>query len=392
MDVPRPRRSPYPRLARAIGVGMAGVVGVAAGIGVLAKASIVWLEKTTPLAAATTSPARPVGVEIPETYELANVAIALTNFAERRRHTIYRDSPYYASVMARFGERRTHPLITRLNEQLDGPNEWRAFYGFRENSVSFEIEGERLRRSSRYPAAIWRGNVFADDSALVADFARVTNFHEFYEKNRAFYRGQIAEYQRETPIAKMWDWLEARFPNRYDRYRVVFSPLSYGSHSTQRFTEGGVSETIMFIAGPFATATAVNSRLREAIASKIVFTEIDHNYVNPVSDRHRERIDSVFADIRAWNHDTQGGMYDYAYSTFNEYMTWGVFSLYALDTFDRETFDALQADLVKQMEGPRGFVRFGAFNKKLLEVYQAERSHLDIDRVYEMMLTWAASS
>ena len=265
MDVPRPRRSPYPRLARAIGVGMAGVVGVAAGIGVLAKASIVWLEKTTPLAAATTSPARPVGVEIPETYELANVAIALTNFAERRRHTIYRDSPYYASVMARFGERRTHPLITRLNEQLDGPNEWRAFYGFRENSVSFEIEGERLRRSSRYPAAIWRGNVFADDSALVADFARVTNFHEFYEKNRAFYRGQIAEYQRETPIAKMWDWLEARFPDRYDRYRVVFSPLSYGSHSTQRFTEGGVSETIMFIAGPFATAKAVNSRMREAI-------------------------------------------------------------------------------------------------------------------------------
>jgi hypothetical protein len=48
----------------------------------------------------------------------------------------------------------------------------------------------------------------------------------------------------------MWKWMEGQFPQRYQGYKVIFSPLIGGAHSTQKFSDDGYSETVMFISGP----------------------------------------------------------------------------------------------------------------------------------------------
>jgi len=48
------------------------------------------------------------------------------------------------------------------------------------------------------------------------------------------------------------------------------------------------------------------------------FTEIDHNYVNPVSDNYIADIDEAMSNLGRWY---KGGSYGSPYAAFKEYMT-----------------------------------------------------------------------
>ena len=130
----------------------------------------------------------------------------------------------------------------------------------------------------------------------------------------------------------------------------------------------------------------------EGQLSRILFTEIDHNYVNPKTDRMGKQIipifkqnkwiDSTLVDRDGFNDSKIGG----AKSVFNEYMTWAAFTLYLHDNFSKEDFDFINKSAEKLMIEGRRFVRFKEFNEKLLEMYLARKEGEKVSDMYPKIL------
>jgi hypothetical protein len=332
---------------------------------------------------------RPVIVEVPEVYELANVILALTNYQTLAAHTVFA-GPYVTQVRTRFAGMRDHPLVTTLNTRLTSSGSWNydAYYGFRENSFVYHFGAAGLEHSSAYTRA-WGGtDVFSAEIKRVEEFAIRSGFRAFYADHIALYEDQIRRYQELVSVDRMWLWLETRFPVRYDRYRIVFSPLINGSHSTQRFTTGGVRETVMFIAGPDVVSSTVDARLRTAHLERLVFTEIDHNYVNPATDRYNGAVRRIFDNVSFWNGDRNN--YRSSTATFNEYMTWAVFNLYARDAYDAATSAAIRENVITSMVLNRRFHKFREFEQVVQDVYSAAVSQPCISNLYGEILHRAA--
>jgi hypothetical protein len=306
-------------------------------------------------------------VEVPEVYELGNIILALTNYQSLAGHTVL-PGPYLTRVGAQFVGMRDHPLIAELNTRLTSGGSWNydTYYGFRENAFVYEFGLTSLARKPGYTRAWGGADIFTRELQRVEDFSNRSGFRAFYAGEAPFYEGQVRRYQELVSIERMWRWLEERFPNRYDRYRIVFSPLINGSHSTQRFTTAGVRETIMFVAGPDLFPDTVSVPMKTAHLERLVFTEIDHNYVNPATDRYRKRINQIFANVASWNGNAAS--YRSPVATFNEYMTWAVFDLYARDAYDPVTAAAIRENVIWSMVQYRRFHRFREFQQVVADV------------------------
>jgi hypothetical protein len=317
-------------------------------------------------------------VEIPETFELANIAIAISERGLEDPYRVNKNGAYYQKVLDHFLPFQDHPLIAE-------PDLVRNFgYPFRDNSICCRFDGNRIVPGGLY-SSMRRPDLFRKHLAQLEDFARVSGFREFYRENLPFYREQIELYRQKVPVRQMWTWLEDRFPARHDCYKVVFSPLVGGSHETCSFANQGFSETIMFVSGPGESKDTSN-KVEEGLLARTVFTEIDHNYVNRVTDRYADRVDQALGDLDLWNHQEN---YRTVKMTFNEYMTWSVFLLYARDTYDADTFQQVNRHVVNQMVHSRKFVHFGQFNNRLLQLSTQGASDRSISDLYPAVLTWA---
>src|SRR5688572_21258560 len=124
---------------------------------------------------------RPVIVEVPEVYELANIILALTNYRSLAAHTVL-GGPYLMEVRTHFDSMRDHPLIAALNTRLTSSGSWNydVYYGFRENSFVYSFGPTGLVHSPTYARA-WGGtDVFNQETKRVADFANRSAFRAFY--------------------------------------------------------------------------------------------------------------------------------------------------------------------------------------------------------------------
>lgn len=205
------------------------------------------------------------------------------------------------------------------------------------------------------------------------------------------YEGVIEEADRLCDFRGMRAWIEKEFPQRHDAYRIVYSPLRGAFHFTVTVRDGrDASEILMFVAPPVhvhadpdlgtdSDADADRRMTRRGRACRIVFTEIDHNYVNPTSDGYLDEIERALPDWETWN---ESGAYRSAYATFNEYLTWALFSLYALETYPPEEAEAMVEAKVRRMEESRGFVRYRAFNEALVALYRSRAPEETVASLY----------
>ncbi|NJL77505.1 MAG: DUF4932 domain-containing protein [Saprospiraceae bacterium] len=239
-----------------------------------------------------------------------------------------------------------------------------GFYFDENNSIIKDATYEKLNWNTR--------NLVEPHITQLEDFVTQTGFREFYVNNKKYYDKLIEELKVQMPIEKQWKWLEERFPIKYDNYRITFSPLVYGSHSTNRFEIDNFKQTVMFIRGPIESQSW-SEKVKEGLMTRVVFTEIDHNYVNPISDEFIHEINEIFYDRNKWTAGKFTDGYSDAYSVFNEYMTWAVFSLYALDSFEENDFKIINERVETQMTDWRGFLRFSEFNQKMIELYKNKK-------------------
>ncbi len=331
--------------------------------------------------------------EVPEVYELMNVMISLTKAASEDHNMIEKRRRYHEKVLDRFSDYKGLRIIDTLNKYIpkayDGDS-YSAYYSFTMNACGFlfdennRITHDEIIRNMGFSST----NPIFQNLALIQEFAEESKFREFYAENRAYYDSLTYTFHKLTDIPKMKNWLQQKFQMEYGSYRFVFSPLTGGAHATQRFEDNGFSQTVMFINAPsdFRNATALQKSLR---MSRVVFTEIDHNYVNLVSDRFLEKIRQSFGKRAFWvNPDFEPSYYATPYLYFNEYMTWALYSLYLLDHYDQDEIEEYLVQYERFMEKNRGFLQFGAFNRKLIAIYK-RGSEWDIETTYLELLSWS---
>ena len=198
------------------------------------------------------------------------------------------------------------------------------------------------------------------------------------------------------PVIKMWEWLEKNFTSRFDAYKIVFSPLIGGSHSTQNFTfftnDGSIyHECVMFVNGP-ERYNNVEKEINIGLASGTVFTEIDHNYVNPVTSKYRKEIDNIFKNDHIWMVRNSSNLgYDKGEYVFNEYMTHAVFCLYMNEYYEGETARYVIDKRIELMEKRRGFIKFREFFNKLSELYIKRDNNDKVSDLYPQIIEWAST-
>lgn len=321
----------------------------------------------------------------PEVYELMHVVLALTPTG-RRDCLLQRDTPYHRAVIAHFDVYRNHPLVAEI-EKLIAADRWNyttlgdaAGYEFKDDRIVF---GGVYRKIAVHPEA-----KFADYHPLAEDFARVSGFQAFFKTNQIQYQPALAHYRQQVPVARMWAWLETQFPDRYDSYQLNLSLLMGCFHFTNSGQDNDFAETRMFVPLPNLPARPLTV-VESTALNRMVFTEIDHNYVNPVTTRHNKQLDKAMKNWRDWNSGSGG--YESKFLTFNEYMTWAVFTLYVYDTTTPEVFAQIRADKTEWVDSfmvNRGFKRFPAFNAHLLSLYKARKPNQTIVDLYPDVLDW----
>ncbi len=322
--------------------------------------------------------------QIPEVYELANIILYLSDCSVLTgNHS--ENSEYAKLVLNQFGPFRSHPLIQILNKTCSNGNHWSTYYGFRENSMCFKFDENSLLQYSTSYKHVYNdnsdilGGEFRNLLYLVQDFANQTDFRSFYKNNNKYYRKLESRQKKLQPIRKMWKWLEADFPQRYNSYKVIFSPLIEGSHSTQNFFKGSYQkpefkECLMFINSPenIDFKSEYSERIKEGIMSGIVFTEIDHNYVNPASADNIKAIRDLIKNKDLWATKNAQENYRTEYAIFNEYMTHSLFCLYVKENYKEKEGSEIVNQRIKLMER-RGFFKFDQFNEKLIHLLKGRK-------------------
>ncbi len=329
-------------------------------------------------------------VEVPEVQELVHILFAVTDRGLADMDLVDHETPYYQRVMAHFMPFKNERIVETLHKQLEGSVFIKgngAYARMKMDACGFYFLDNKIVKDSIYPQLNWDDkNYLSKYLPALEAFAQKSNFRAFFQQNRPCYDSLIVKTKQQLPIDKQWKWLEERFPNRYNHYRITFSPLVNGSHSTNRFENGGFKQTVMFICAPFEN-TELSPKIVEGLMTKIAFTEIDHNYVNPITDKYRDEINKIFNNRAKWASGNAAKSYGSPYSVFNEYMTYAVFCLYIFDTFEASDFRQIMVRTEQQMVNNRGFDQFKAFNQQMLALYRSQ-SPQTIEALYPLILEW----
>jgi hypothetical protein len=100
--------------------------------------------------------------------------------------------------------------------------------------------------------------------------------------------------------------------------------------------------------------------------SGIVFTEIDHNYVNDATRQHIDAVNALMTDKDFWATQAAQKNYPSTFAIFNEYMTHALFCLYVTETYEKELAQQIIEKRVLLMDR-RGFIKFKPFMDILLQ-------------------------
>jgi hypothetical protein len=325
----------------------------------------------------------------PKVHELVNIAFALTNVGKNDHNMVNNETEYYDKVITYFDKYKNHSLIDSLNQNMQN-DPYNYYYNLKMNACMYSFNEEnKIVNNSPYIRLGWGGDNYLEELLpLLENFANESEFEKFYSQNYAYYQSLIDTYYKVLPINKMWQWLEKRFSQRYDSYKIYFSPLVGGAHSTEDFSDNGYKEIVMYVNAPIFPKeyTLIENEME---ASRVVFTEIDHNYINPISDKLSDEINNSFSFRFYWVLDDPGlNGYPTPYKVFNEYMTWSLYSLYCADTFSKEDYDKCISKVENIMVQKRGFIKFKEFNQKLLEIYSNDKNIEMIDLI-KSILEWS---
>jgi hypothetical protein len=332
-------------------------------------------------------------VEIPEVQELAKILVALSKGGSTDSGITNMRTAYYREVKAHFEPFKNHPVIDTINKYIKDGSDSSYWYYYdwkmNANGYAFTKEGKIVNKGIIRKMGFGVTNdPFVKYADMAADFAAKSGFRKFYASHKRYYDSLLRDYSKYNPLKEMKSWLEQQFPYKYDYFLITYSPLTSGAHSTGNFEDNGFKQTVMFIAG-ITINSNYNQAINEMLNSRVVFTEIDHNYVNPVADKYAKDINRAMKDKVKWGKGLDdNSSYADPMSTFKEYMTWAVFTLYCLDTYQESDVMTYIEHMERQMEQRRGFNNFKAFNRELMRLYLLYKKSKKSYELYPEIIEW----
>lgn len=334
-------------------------------------------------------------VEIPEVHELANIMVAISKVGQIDSNMVDMTTKYHQEVLDYFLKYKKHPAIDTINKYIVKPldNEsYYYYYALKMNACGYffdennKIIDDGVIHNMGFESP---KNPFISNSDLFENFSKTTNFRAFYVAHKDYYSSLITDYKTLNPIDKMQQWLEKKFGFVYGNYSVLFSPLVGGAHATKSFEDNGFEQTVMYVCRS-EYKEGSSKTMNEIRNGRVVFTEIDHNFVNPVSDTYSNEIDSAFSNRVKWVNDSKSGATAYGtpYMVFNEYMTFAFYSLYCLDRYSKADCEAYLPDMEALMVKGRGFESFENFNRYMMQLY-IDRPEISVKELYKEMFSWS---
>ena len=324
-------------------------------------------------------------IEIPEVYELAHIIMAVKYQNSNYNYFIQKNTSYFQTVIKSFSSFKSLELFKNFAyTETDFINN----YSFRENSYRYTFESEQIFSKNIYLKKYWEPNIFEKHLNEIQNFSDQSDFLNFYSNHYEYYESQIALFDSLIPVQDMWSWLESQFSTEYDCYKILISPLTTGSHSTQRYITNNFKESIMFISGLNKEIYSFDT-LNILLNMRYLFTEIDHNYVNPISEKYNTELNSAMKDLSVWKKNSEiNELYYNAYKIFNEYMTWAVYDLYILERYPDKWFQLGNERTIKKMVNDRGFIKFKEFEDYLINIYINRTENEKIEDLYPQILEW----
>lgn len=338
-----------------------------------------------------------VTIEINEVQELAHVLMAITDIGLKDSNLINHDSEYYDNVIKCFAPYRDHKAVRIVDSLL---NESIIYYIFlSSNANGFAFNKNKLIRTNIYtfPAKGVGTVEISEDPMLkyqkeLEDFVIVTDFRRFYAENKPFYDRIKQDYEKYGEIDKQKEWLEKKFDYKINSYRVLTSPLIRGLNATTTFEDNNFKEMLLYLP-MIRNDKEVTKVLNIAMNSRVIFTEIDHNYVGPLSDKYKGTIDTIFNNRNLWVNTSNKSTMHYfnPVKVFDEYMTWGLFILYASDTYanDQNSLKYI-IDHINNKMMAKGFPKSETFNTELYRLYN-ENPNNKIEMIYKEILEWCSN-
>ena len=192
----------------------------------------------------------------------------------------------------------------------------------------------------------------------------------------------------------MKNWLDKHFPgsNDYDSYKIVFSPLVAYNQSSTWFESNGFKELQPHVNFPypvdFKKLLALTSKDAVTIyRGNIVFTEINHGYINPEADKYGEKYLKAVSNRNYWIEKKRGTNYYPGKAAFTEYMNWGLVVLRILDYVPKNEQKPLIERVERLMVKNRGFIRFREYNFFLMNLYE-NRGGKTLADLYPQIIEW----
>jgi hypothetical protein len=325
-----------------------------------------------------------VSFKIPEVFELANIAIVQSGYGKTKPGRFHTESDYYTEMMSYFEEYQNHCLIQRLDFDEDEVDKYTAF---RDSAFLYTFEEGQLIKQDIHNA-VNGSNIFEQYRNDIEEYASVSGFRYFYANHQSFYNEKITRYKSKVSVQTMWDWLEQQFPLSYDHYKIVFSPLMGLASSSASYFHRGFRECILFLPSPDIYSRSYSGEMERIMLSRIVFTEINKHYISYMSDRYENTIQQVMPPLMEWN---IGNIARNPMATFNEYVSWALFNVYARQHYDNELCMIIENQINQEMRR-NGFHRFAEFNSFFMDRYQSRRRHETVSDLYPDIISWFEQS
>jgi hypothetical protein len=338
-------------------------------------------------------------VEIPEVYELVNIAIAMTPTGIQDKNLVYKNSEYYTRMRQWFDKFKDHPLLAELDAALK--KNLNFYSTLKMNGYAFEFDKKgTIIQSKIYDRTGFtseRSNVLRPYLQQLQSFADMSDFRKFYKENQKTYQEQIDFYRDTANLAEMKRWLDKNFPGSsdYDTYKIIFSPLVAYNQSSTWFESNGFKELQPHVNFPYPRDLAryfqggdLSEPARIIFGGNIVFTEINHGYINPEAEKYADRVVKATSNRDRWVDKSKGADYYAGIATFNEYMNWALVSLRIADYAPRDEQEKMIASIDRMMTQRRGFPQFEAFDKFLVNLYRNRQPGQTIADLYPQIIEW----
>lgn len=318
-------------------------------------------------------------VALPPTVELALIVASLTDLGRDSGQQIDRATPYYSDVEAHFRDYAEMSAVADLSDGFNLPR----LVG---NAADFAFDsGGRIVETDR-SGSLWKdaeGDLFRRMHQDLEAFAEASGFRSFYEEHRDDYDVLIRATHAMVDPHDMRGWLEDEFSARPGSPLIIVSPLMRYLHWTTLYK----SQQRIWLKAPDPDAVAGASAFDRMRFARSVFTEVDHAYVNPVSETMKAEVAAAFGETARWATAQAAANYPTAELQFNEYMTWAVFLLYAAERLDVDDFNRLKEQTVAVMVRGRGFRAFDAFADKAIALRKS--SDRKVEEMMPDLIAWS---